>query len=98
MKTVQGCTPWPADSDGPGHLRPDLLRVRPYAENLRVSRVELQHGRLELRALAVLVAGDRPADTLELLGEHCVAQCLLADIEVAVLVGLGDLFDRLDRQ
>ena len=41
------------------------------------------------------IAGDRTADAVEFDGKHRVSQCLLADIEVAVLVGLGDVLDRL---
>jgi hypothetical protein len=50
---------------------------------------------MEFPAFPAGIASDRPADAVELGGEHGVAQCLLTDVEVAGGVALGDLRDRL---
>ena len=74
----------------------DLLRIFARFERRRIAVGELVDGEVEGAALAVLIAVDRAGDAFVALGrEQLVAQCLSADIEGALVVGLANLLDRL---
>ncbi len=73
-------------------LRPDLLGVCADLEGLWIGARELIDGRLELRAFAIGIAGDRPTDAVELDCESGIAERLASDIEVTLAVLDRDLF------
>src|SRR5215472_10220540 len=75
---------------------PNLLGIDADLEGLGIGAGELIDRRLELPALAVLVAVDRAADAIELGREHGVTKRFLADVGRALVVGLRDLFNRLE--
>src|SRR5260221_5233303 len=91
---VKRIPPRPSADQWP-RLGPDLLRVLADLEGLRVGVRVLVDRRCELAAFAILVAGDRPADAVELGGEHRVPQRLATDIGDTGAVGLRDLLERL---
>src|ERR1700722_19780825 len=74
--------PFPSDlrCDRPRRSGPNLLWVLADLESLGIAIRELVDGGLELRALAVLIAADRPAYAFELDRQHSIAQRLSANI------------------